>query len=126
MGNAANKPIPLILVAGSSYSQRETWICNQLSASSKSAILLEGLPSGEQVLPSGPSQGIILERIASGCFCCAGNMVLRVVLNRLIRQRPEQIFIAISQPEHLPSLRDFLSSVNYAELLALETDQLLI
>ena len=93
---------------------------------SKSAILLEGLPSGEQVCQTVPAKGIILERIASGCFCCAGNMVLRVVLNRLIRQRPEQNFYCYQPARTSPLIKNFLSSANYAELLALETDQLLI
>lgn len=120
MVSAANKPIQLTLIAGSSYSEREAWICNQLPLNIKSAVLLEGLPDGESPLGLEITQDLLVERVASGCFCCAGNMVLRVVLNRLIRQKPAQIFIAISQVEHLSALREFLQSPPYADLLMIQ------
>lgn len=68
-------------------------------------------------LESGP--GLQVLRIAPGCLCCDGNLVLRVTLNRLLRQRPGRLFIGVASSEHLDQLRSWLAAPPYDQLLAL-------
>ncbi len=116
--------VPAILVTGASAAAREAAIAAQLAAlptssdAAFSAVILEGLPSGSSPLDTSPS--VRLVRLAVGCPCCAGNLVLRVTLNRLLRQRPERLFIGLASSEHLDQLRSWLQQPPYDQLLALE------
>ena len=82
-----------------------------------SAVILEGLGVAATPLESGP--GLQVLRIAPGCLCCDGNLVLRVTLNRLLRQRPGRLFIGVASSEHLDQLRSWLAAPPYDQLLAL-------
>jgi hypothetical protein len=82
-----------------------------------SAVILEGLGVAATPLESGP--GLQVVRIAPGCLCCDGNLVLRVTLNRLLRQRPGRLFIGLASSEHLDQLRSWLAAPPYDQLLAL-------
>ncbi|WP_306391790.1 GTPase [Telluria beijingensis] len=82
-----------------------------------SAVILEGLGVAATPLESGP--GLQVVRIAPGCLCCDSNLVLRVTLNRLLRQRPRQLFIGLASSEHLDQLRSWLAAPPYDQLLAL-------
>ena len=82
------------------------------------AVILEGLGVASTPLESGP--GLQVMRIAPGCLCCDGNLVLRVTLNRLLRQRPRRLFIGLASSEHLDQLRSWLAAPPYDQLLALE------
>jgi hypothetical protein len=81
------------------------------------AVILEGFGVAADPLASGP--GLQVTRIAPGCLCCDGNLVLRVTLNRLLRQRPRRLFIGLASSEHLDQLRSWLQSAPYDQLLAL-------
>jgi hypothetical protein len=81
------------------------------------AIILEGLPTGQPVLV--PSPTVLIERIAPGCLCCTGNLVLRVTLNRLLRQAPSRLFFGVANAGHLDQLRSWLCSAPYDQLLEL-------
>lgn len=125
MANAANKPIAaitLVLVAGSNYQAREAWIAAAIAAlppQEHAAVLLEGLPTG--VLSLQADTHLLLERIAPGCFCCIGQLALRVTLNRLIKQMMKQniknLFIAINDAQHVTALQQSLTSPPYDQLL---------
>jgi hypothetical protein len=80
------------------------------------AVILEGLPDGQPVLH--PSPSLLIERIAPGCLCCTGNLVLRVTLNRLLRARPSRLLIGVAAG-HLDQLRSWLRSAPYDQLLDL-------
>ena len=82
------------------------------------AVILEGLGVAATPLETGP--GLQVVRIAAGCLCCDGNLVLRVTLNRLLRQRPERLFIGLASSEHLDQLRSWLAAPPYDQLLALD------
>lgn len=82
-----------------------------------SAVILEGLGMAADPLVSSPSLNVV--RIAPGCLCCDGNLVLRVTLNRLLRQRPQRLFIGLARSEHLDQLRSWLQKAPYDQLLAL-------
>ena len=82
------------------------------------AVILEGLGVAATPLETGP--GLHVMRIAPGCLCCDGNLVLRVTLNRLLRQRPRRLFIGLASSEHLDQLRSWLAAPPYDQLLALE------
>ena len=114
----------LTLVTGPAAAAREAAIAAHLSdlhEDGAQAIILEGLASGnsplDDLLP-----GQTLARIAPGCLCCTGNLVLRVTLNRLLRQRPRRIFIGVADSEHLDQLRSWLESEPYDQLLRLTSD----
>ncbi|HEX8613044.1 MAG TPA: GTPase [Telluria sp.] len=85
-----------------------------------SAVLLEGLPSGHTTLST--SQHLHIHRIAPGCLCCTGNLVLRVTLNRILRLRPDRLFIGLAATDHLDQLRSWLQAPPYDQLLELTAD----
>jgi G3E family GTPase len=114
----------LTLVTGPSAGAREAAIAAHLSDLHEDrgqAIILEGLASGNSPLDDLPT-GQTLARIAPGCLCCTGNLVLRVTLNRLLRQRPRRIFIGVADSGHLDQLRSWLQSEPYDQLLRLTSD----
>jgi G3E family GTPase len=114
----------LTLVTGDSARAREAAIAHQLSDmhdEGTQAIILEGLASGTSPLDGLPP-GHTVARIAPGCLCCTGNLVLRVTLNRLLRQRPRRIFIGVADSEHLDQLRSWLQSEPYDQLLRLTSE----
>jgi hypothetical protein len=114
-----------VLVTGASAATREAAIAEALEypATPRSdgvAVILEGLPDGNSPLEN--SDKLLISRIAPGCLCCAGNLVMRVTLNRLLRQRPARLFIGVAATTHLDQLRSWLSSAPYDQLLALLPD----
>ena len=118
-------PIPTVLVTGATAAVREAAIASALDdpatpRSDGAAIILEGLPSGSS--PLAQSDQLLISRIAPGCLCCAGNLVMRVTLNRLLRQRPARLFIGVAATTHLDQLRSWLSSPPYDQLLVLSPD----
>jgi len=123
-GAADDARTVLTLVTGAAASAREAAIAARLSdlhEDGTQAIILEGLASGTSPLddlPAGPS----VARIAPGCLCCTGNLVLRVTLNRLLRRRPSRIFIGVADSEHLDQFRSWLHSEPYDQLLRLTSD----
>jgi G3E family GTPase len=123
-GAADDARTVLTLVTGAAASAREAAIAARLSdlhEDGTQAIILEGLASGSSPLDDLPP-GQTLARIAPGCLCCTGNLVLRVTLNRLLRQRPRRIFIGVADSEHLDQLRSWLQSEPYDQLLRLTSD----
>lgn len=114
----------LTLVTGSGAAAREAAIAAHLSdphEEGTQAVILEGLASGTSPL-DGLAPGLALARIAPGCLCCTGNLVLRVTLNRLLRQRPRRIFIGVADGGHLDQLRSWLEAEPYDQLLRLTSE----
>ena len=124
-GSSLRHPIPTALVLGPSAAAREAAIARALQDPATprddgAAIILEGLPDGKLVLEN--SDKLLISRIAPGCLCCAGNLVMRVTLNRLLRQRPARLFIGVADTAHLDQLRSWLTSPPYDQLLVLSPD----
>jgi hypothetical protein len=120
-GARAAARVATSLVTGPTTGAREQLIAAQLQPGNTGcAILLEGLPDGHTILA--PSDALLIERIAPGCLCCTGNLVLRVTLNRLLRRRPERLFIGLATTEHLDQLRSWLQAPPYDQLLELTPD----
>jgi G3E family GTPase len=120
----ASAPVTTTLVTGASAHAREAAIAGALTDASRipsTAVILEGLASGTSPLDAIQNQ-LRFARIAPGCLCCTGNLVLRVTLNRLLRQRPERLFIGVARGEHLDQLRSWLQSQPYDQLLRLTDD----
>jgi hypothetical protein len=120
------------LVTGPSARAREQAIFDRLalsnlhqtgaeSGSSLAGVILEGIASGSSPLDNLPAH-VLRARIAPGCLCCAGNLVLRVTLNRMLRQRPEHLFIGVADSEHIDQLRSWLQAEPYDQLLRLTPD----
>jgi G3E family GTPase len=106
------------LVTGASARAREQAIAQILHQNGAfSAVILEGLPDGQPILH--PSPKLLIERIAPGCLCCTGNLVLRVTLNRLLRRSPDNLVIGVASAGHLDQLRSWLQSPPYDQLLDL-------
>jgi len=112
------------LVTGASPGAREQAIFAALASSpqdgAKVAVILEGLADASS--PLAPHSHLSVSRIAGGCLCCAGNLVLRVTLNRLLRLHPDRILIGVGSSDHLDQLRSWLASSPYDQLLALAPD----
>ena len=129
MTAAVRRPTPLTLVSGGRAAGREAAIAQALPAGQPVAVILEGLADGnailtelaEQVSPSPPFP-LQLLRIAPGCLCCSGNLVLRVTLNRLLRHPPAHLFISLADASHIEQLRTWLTASPYDALLALQAD----
>lgn len=115
-------PVPTTVVTGARASDRENCIASAIAAgpASRIAVLIEGMPDGRTVLEEGPD--LHVARVASGCLCCTGNLVMKVTLNRLLRLRPSRIYIGVANSAHLSSLRELLSSPQYATRIQLEDD----
>lgn len=117
-----------MLVAGGRAGEREAAIAAALAVhGADGAAILEGLADGNSALadlaeraPAAAAPQVL--RIAPGCLCCAGNLVLRVTLNRLLRYPPAQLFISLANAEHVEQLRLWLSAAPYDALLALGDD----
>jgi hypothetical protein len=106
------------VVTGASAREREQAISQLLHQNGAfSAVILEGLPDGQPILE--PSPKLLIERIAPGCLCCTGNLVLRVTLNRLLRRAPDRLIIGVANAGHLDQLRSWLQSAPYDQLLEL-------
>ncbi len=112
------------LVIGARASLREVAIAQNIAntPTSSIAVILEGMPDGTSCLES--SSTILISRIAPGCFCCIGNLTLRVTLNRILRCPPARLYISLAQVTHLDQLRLFLTEAPYDTLLALTADML--
>lgn len=111
----------LTLVTGASPAAREQAIHAALASSAgTAAVILEGLADASS--PLAPDSHLSVSRIAGACLCCAGNLVLRVTLNRLLRHHPERIYIGMAHGDHLGQLRSWLASPPYDQLLELAPD----
>lgn len=102
---------------GTTSSASSSASSSHTASANGSAVILEGLGIAATPLANGP--GLQVARIAPGCLCCDGNLVLRVTLNRLLRQRPRRLFIGLASSEHLDQLRSWLQSTPYDQLLTL-------
>ena len=108
------------LVTGATPAAREALIAASLPPGQRCAVILEGLPDGRTILSS--SSSLALHRVAPACLCCTGNLVLRVTLNRILRLRPERIFVGVASVDHLDQLRSWLQNPPYDQLLELTPD----
>jgi hypothetical protein len=107
------------LVIGGRAGAREAAIAQALLPGITSAVILEGLTDGNAILADHALAPHVV-RIAPGCLCCAGNLILRVTLNRLLRHPPARLFISLANSEHVGQLRQWLSQAPYDALLTLE------
>lgn len=113
----------LHLIHGASYTQREAAIAASLAClpdNDKNIVILEGLPDGQDILH--PTDLLHISRIAPGCFCCIGNLSLRVTLNRALRQKPANIYLGIASDAHLDKLLLTLQDPTYANLLEINSN----
>jgi hypothetical protein len=114
----ANSSTLATLVIGGNAASREAAIADALDPSQTSAVILEGIPSGQSVLDE-PRTELQVIRIAPGCVCCIGNLTLRVHLNRILRKSPQRLFISLVNDTHLAQVRAFLTQEPYRALLTL-------
>ena len=123
----ARRLTPLTLVSGGHASLREAAIAQALPPGQSTAVILEGLADGNSILAdlaehTAPPAVLQLLRIAPGCLCCSGNLVLRVTLNRLLRHPPARLFISLADATHIEQLRTWLTASPYDVLLAPQAD----
>jgi hypothetical protein len=123
MVSEESKKSRIILIAGGSYLDREKLITTAYEAylsplKPLSAVILEGIPTGNSLLDSFPQ--LLIERVASGCFCCIGQLVMKVTLNRILRKHPLFVYIGISDSQHLINLQDVLYQPPYKNWLEIE------
>ena len=112
--------IPATLLTGPGAAAREALLAAILPSSGRSAAILEGLPDGRGLLV--PSPKLDLHRVTPSCLCCTGNLVLRVTLNRILRLRPDRLYIGVANVDHLDQLRSWLQHPPYDQLLELTPD----
>ena len=115
--------VAVTLVTGATPASREALAAAALAGyppGQRSAVILEGLPDGRLILDA--SDNLLLHRVAPGCLCCTGNLVLRVTLNRILRLRPDRLLIGVASLDHLDQLRSWLQTPPYDQLLELTPD----
>jgi hypothetical protein len=110
------------LVLGSSPAEREQAVARLLSPGARQAVILEGMPDCNSPLPASSGSALQIARIAAGCPCCAGNIVMKVHLHRMLRLSPQHLYIALARPDHAAQLRRFLQQPPYDSLLGLTVD----
>jgi hypothetical protein len=109
----------MTLVHGGRHRDREKAIADS-AGHTGAGVIIEGLPDGSGLLETLAASGQLqLHRIAPGCPCCMGNLTVRVTLNRMLRQTPKQIYLAIADATHLPAIREFLQDEQYRERVVL-------
>jgi len=108
------------LVTGATVGAREAAIAAALPPGQRVALILEGLSDGRSPLVA--SSSLAVHRVAPACLCCTGNLVLRVTLNRILRHRPDRLFIGVANEDHLDQLRSWLQQPPYDQLLKLTPD----
>ena len=109
------------IVTGATAAARDALVAASLAPGQRSAAILEGLPDGRSTLLDS-SDNLMLHRVAPACLCCTGNLILRVTLNRILRLRPERLFIGVASLDHLDQLRSWLQTPPYDQLLELTPD----
>ena len=115
-------PTTLTLVVGANALARETAISARLESSTtiaNAAVIAEGSCEHSPLEAGGRFPHLQIMRIAPGCPCCSGNLVMRVTLNRVLRQSPDTLFISLADSAHLMQIRQFLSQEPYAQFLSL-------
>jgi len=110
----------LRLVYGSNQSAREHAIKTQINPKLFNVALLEGGAMGNTPLDSLASLKVL--RMAPGCPCCSGNLTMRVMLNRALKEKPDLVFLSLANPLHLIVIRDFLQEDQYSDRLDLGFD----
>lgn len=111
------------LVLGGRAANRESTIHSRLDATQDTAVILEGLPDGHSALDALPATPLLkIARIAPGCMHCTGNLIMRVTLNRILRDKPARLYISVANTEHLEQLRLFLTQAPYDAWLTLGED----
>ncbi len=108
------------IVTGATPASREALVAASLVPGQRNAVILEGLPDGRLILDA--SDNLMLHRVAPACLCCTGNLVLRVTLNRILRLRPDRLWIGVANLDHLDQLRSWLRTPPYDQLLELTPD----
>ncbi|HYD61389.1 MAG TPA: GTPase [Noviherbaspirillum sp.] len=113
--------ITTTIVVGASPALREAAIAAAFASGSDTAVILEGLPDANSSLEAS-SPRLRIARIAPGCVCCTGNLTMRVTLNRMIRGKPERLYIGLATSAHIEQVRAFLTAPPYDNLLTLTQD----
>ena len=110
----------LRLVYGANQSEREHAIKTHINPRLFTMALLEG-----GALENTPLNSVALlkvVRMAPGCPCCSGNLTMRVMLNRALKEKPDLVFLSLANSLHLTSIRDFLQEDQYSGRLDLGVD----
>tara|TARA_R110001599_G_scaffold64023_4_gene179503 strand:+ start:186548 stop:186961 length:414 start_codon:yes stop_codon:yes gene_type:complete len=110
------------LVFGGRASAREEAIAMCVDPNIRTVIILEGLPDGKDDSALLATDNLQIIRIAVGCMCCAGNLVMRVTLNRVLRDKPAHLYISVENQEHIEQLRFCLTHEPYDALLSFNQD----
>jgi hypothetical protein len=115
---------PATLVVGASAREREAAIAARLLPGQSCAVIAEGLADARSALADAAERipTLHIARIAAGCPCCTGHLVMRVTLDRLLRERPQQLYIALATGSHVDALRQWLARPPYDAWLSLTAD----
>jgi hypothetical protein len=108
------------LVAGGSSAARHAAIAAHIDPHVSTAVILEGLHAAESPLANTPATPLLhVTTIAVGCPCCSDGLVMRVTLDRMLRRRPDALYVSLADATHVPHLAQFLSAPPYAALVSL-------
>jgi hypothetical protein len=117
------KPASTPPAGGSAYPPSDSAAGAVSAPAGPIAVILEGSAFGPT--PLDERSGVEVHRVAPGCLCCTGNLVLRVTLNRILRVSPAHVFIALADTSHVDQLRSWLQQPPYDQLLCLTPDEAL-
>lgn len=110
------------LIHGGNATVREQAIAALAPARHRAAAIIEGIAGAG--LPGdmlASSEQLTVVRIAPGCPCCTGNLMMRVTLHRLLRKNPAQLYLSLANNEHLSAVINFLQEDQYRQRLEIGT-----
>lgn len=110
----------LHLVYGANQTVRENAIKTQMTPTVFAIALLESMALNNA--SPDPLASMKVVRMAAGCPCCTGNLTMRVMLNRALKEKPDRVFLSLANSAHLTSVRDFLQEDQYCGRLELGRD----
>ena len=109
------------IVCGGDPTTREAAIASRLNPHHPAAVIIEGARAATPQLPLPGTPALAsLINIVPDCPCCGTALILRVTLNRVMRQRAPVLFLSLDASTHASHVATLLQSAPYAALISLQ------
>jgi hypothetical protein len=109
VGHNSLAPVPITVVLGESACAKTQWLKQLVQSNNQALAVINNSPGVNISLP------VILVDIQASCACCAGELVLRSNLVRLLRTKQAKHIVLIAHPQAKPgALLDAITSPGLA------------
>jgi hypothetical protein len=109
------------IVCGGDPTTREAAIATRLDPHHGAAVIIEGARAAtpQLPLPGTPALSSLIN-IVPDCPCCGTALILRVTLDRVLRQRAPVLFLSLDASTHASHVATLLQSAPYAAMISLQ------